>query len=216
MNHDDLRLLLGGYVLGGLSAEDRAALEEHLADCAECRDELTTFSPIPGLLGRAPAHHSTSTPDVLPGLLAEVRRERATRRRRTVLAGLAAAVALLVAGGIATWGLASEPAPSGEEPSAVLALVAARSIDAEGSLALLDRAWGTAMHLEAEGLPKHGDFVLEVVDGDGEVQSAATWSGTYSGKCRVDGATSIPRSEIAAVRVVGPDGAVLWAQPSAG
>ena len=32
--HHDLQVLLGGYVLGGLSAADRRRLEEHLPDCA--------------------------------------------------------------------------------------------------------------------------------------------------------------------------------------
>lgn len=214
MSHDERRHLLGGYVLGGLSADDRAEIEAHLAGCAECRDELAAFSPIPGLLGRTPEPHATSAPDVLPGLLEEVRRARAGRRRRTVLTGLVAAALVLVAGSLAVWGWASDPSPAAEEPSAVLALEPAPTIEADGSVALMDRAWGTAVLLEADGLPRSGDFVLEVVGTDGTVQSAATWSATYSGRCRVDGATSLARDQIRTIRVVGPDGAVATASPA--
>lgn len=217
MNHDERRHLLGGYVLGGLTSEDRAEIESHLAGCAECRAELASFSAIPGLLGRASAPHpAASSPDVLPRLLEEVRRARAARGRRTVLAGLAAAVVLLVAGSLAAWGLATDDATAPEPPSAVVALAPTPSVDAEGSVALMDRAWGTAIHLEAEGLPSSGNFVLEVVGVDGKVQSAATWSATYTGRCRVDGATALPRAQIRVVRVVGPDGAVLSGEPSSG
>ena len=34
--HQELQLLLGAYVLGGLDAEDRLRLEEHPPSCATC------------------------------------------------------------------------------------------------------------------------------------------------------------------------------------
>ena len=50
--HEELRLLLGAHVLGGLDAGDRAAVEEHLAGCASCREEVVRLAPLPGLLRR--------------------------------------------------------------------------------------------------------------------------------------------------------------------
>jgi anti-sigma factor RsiW len=53
-DHDDIRMLLGAYVLGGLSEADRRLLEAHLPGCADCRDELARSAPLAGLLRRAP------------------------------------------------------------------------------------------------------------------------------------------------------------------
>lgn len=42
---NDPHLLLSGYVLDALDAEDRAIFEDHLADCEDCRQELAEFGP---------------------------------------------------------------------------------------------------------------------------------------------------------------------------
>lgn len=54
-DHDDVRMLIGAYVLGGLGETDRRVLESHLPMCRECRDELASSAPLAGLLRRAPA-----------------------------------------------------------------------------------------------------------------------------------------------------------------
>src|SRR5215831_7034392 len=46
---------LGGYLLGGLTARERAAFERHLAGCPACRRELDELRGMPGLLDRAAA-----------------------------------------------------------------------------------------------------------------------------------------------------------------
>ena len=38
--HDELRRLLGGYLLGGLDDADTERLDAHLRDCDDCRAEL--------------------------------------------------------------------------------------------------------------------------------------------------------------------------------
>jgi predicted anti-sigma-YlaC factor YlaD len=53
-DHDELRRLLGGYLLGGLDEIDTDRLDAHLLDCDECRDELERLSPVPELLQRLP------------------------------------------------------------------------------------------------------------------------------------------------------------------
>lgn len=40
------------YVLGVLAPDERAAYEQHLAECPVCRAEVAEFGPLPGLLGR--------------------------------------------------------------------------------------------------------------------------------------------------------------------
>jgi hypothetical protein len=139
-DHDELRHLLGGYVLGGLTPEDRSRLETHLATCPECRAELGRYAPLPGLLRQAEgtrpeAHAAEGTrppaardagvvpgdevsppepplpPEMLQRLLAAVR-HRQSVRRRWLLAAAAAVVAFVVAGTWLTW------SPDDDEPAA--------------------------------------------------------------------------------------------------
>jgi anti-sigma factor RsiW len=50
-----IRLELGVYVLGAIDAADRGAVDDHLACCAACRDQLAELSGLPGLLSRVTA-----------------------------------------------------------------------------------------------------------------------------------------------------------------
>lgn len=45
---------LGAYLLGALAPEERRAMERHIADCAECREELLSMAALPGLLRHTP------------------------------------------------------------------------------------------------------------------------------------------------------------------
>jgi len=51
----DIRLLLGVYVLGSIEPAERAVVDEHLAYCQSCRDELAGMAGLPAMLGRVPA-----------------------------------------------------------------------------------------------------------------------------------------------------------------
>lgn len=61
MTHPDLHTLTGAYALNALDAEERAAFEAHLPDCATCREEVDGFLATTAVLGGAvadnpPAH----------------------------------------------------------------------------------------------------------------------------------------------------------------
>lgn len=60
--HESARMLLGAYVLGGLSEGDRWDIETHLPTCGECREELVLSAPLAGLLRRAPDAFADSLP----------------------------------------------------------------------------------------------------------------------------------------------------------
>ena len=110
----------GPYVLGALPPEDRRAFEEHLETCGHCRSEVQGFAGLPGLLSRLPAGElpavlqgSPEPPppvSVLPALLAEAGVERKSRRRRTVLIGIAAALAVAAGSAGVTEAIVNEPA----------------------------------------------------------------------------------------------------------
>ncbi|MHB8186041.1 MAG: zf-HC2 domain-containing protein [Dermatophilaceae bacterium] len=94
-DHEQVHLLLGAYLLGGLGDTDRQAFEEHLPTCAMCRDELRRIAPVPGLLRRL--QQPTLPPDqLLPALLSSVRAQR-TRQRRRSLAQMAVAAVTVAA-----------------------------------------------------------------------------------------------------------------------
>ena len=54
MNGTELHQLLGAYLLGGLEPAEAAAFEQHLAVCADCRQELDDLASLPALLDAIP------------------------------------------------------------------------------------------------------------------------------------------------------------------
>jgi hypothetical protein len=211
--HDDLRHLLGGYVLGGLSPDDRRRFEDHLEACAECRDELGRYAPLPGLLRQAeavPAPEPELPPDLLPRLLAEVRRRRAARRRFLLVAAAAAVVAFVAVGALALW--PEDGPPPASEGGTVVAFQSVGDWECDAEAELIEKGWGTELVLTASSLPEDGPFSLAVTATDGTEQLAATWGATPAGRASVSGATSIQREDIASVRVLGPDGPLLDAR----
>lgn len=215
-DHEEVRQLLGPYVLGGLAAADRREFEEHLSGCEACRSELARFAAVPGILRRlpgedspraegAPGRASDGVPPLLPGLLAAIDRDRRRRRHRTALrtAVIAATVAALAVFGIA--GLRDTPSQT-----SVVTLTASGDSSAGGDVALVEKPWGTALTVRVSGLPGGGPFVLEVTRADGgEPERAATWAATPDRAVEVLGASSIPPDGIARISVRGPDGQVL-------
>lgn len=53
-NHQDVRLLLGAYVLGALDRPDVLQVEEHLSGCPACQDEVADLATLPEVLRRRP------------------------------------------------------------------------------------------------------------------------------------------------------------------
>lgn len=96
------RELLGAYLLGHLTHEERVGLEAHLDGCAECRAELAELRPVSGALASADATHLGAPPEppaeLADRVYARVRAaRRAHRRRRWGVALAAAIVAVAVA-----------------------------------------------------------------------------------------------------------------------
>src|SRR5262245_65832976 len=76
MTHEDIQSDLPLYALGSLDAEDRRAVEQHLADgCDSCSRELLTWREVVGMVPlEVPAR---AAPDLKAKLLARVRAESA-------------------------------------------------------------------------------------------------------------------------------------------
>ena len=90
------------YALGALTAEERAAFEAHLADCAVCRADVQALGEVSGLLAHAAAA-ATPRPALRERILREARAVRplAAGGRGLPWLAVAAAVVLAVAAGVA-------------------------------------------------------------------------------------------------------------------
>src|SRR5215469_18465526 len=118
----EIRQSLGVYVLGAIDPAERAQVDEHLATCADCREELASLAGLPALLRRVPmaeaerlavADQADSATDekppdhLLPALLARTTQARRVRRWRELAAAAAVAVLALGAGAAGASVLAS-------------------------------------------------------------------------------------------------------------
>jgi hypothetical protein len=69
LEHERLQLLLGGFVLGGLDADDHQAFTRHLRHCAACQRESAQLSGLPALLDVVDRDRviELEPPDGMPG-----------------------------------------------------------------------------------------------------------------------------------------------------
>jgi Putative zinc-finger len=109
----EIRQLLGVYVVGAIDPAERALVDEHLSECAFCRDELAGLAGLPAMLSRVPAAElermggnvvslpdpAEPSPELLNSLLRRVAVRRRTRMWRA--AASVAAAAVIAAGGTA-------------------------------------------------------------------------------------------------------------------
>lgn len=212
--HEHLRRDLGSYVVGALDPGDRARLEEHLATCAQCREELASYAGIPGLLSRLSIDEVLDDsllppPALLPRLLDAVERERRAdrqrlRRWRLAAVGLtattAASAALFVAAG-----------QVGQQPTQQLVATAGSS--ATGAVALAPRDWGTSVELTVAGLPPAGSYVAWTEDPAGVRTAVASWGPTDGGRAVVTGASALDPEAVRSVTVEADDGQRLLTLP---
>ncbi|MET7426882.1 zf-HC2 domain-containing protein [Dactylosporangium sp. NPDC005555] len=234
--HDAVRRLIGGYVLGGLDDDDQSRVDAHLSGCPACRAEVERLAPVPELLQRLPAGQPPTaleppSQNGLDALLHRARRPspRDRRRRAGLLAGAAAGVALVAAGSF-LWPRSApvpregapqqqQPAVQQQQPSSsgggsapagtVVQFIAATGSALSGRATLTPRQWGVSVALEVTGLPGDGPFVLRVVGRGGQEEQAACWGRTTSASARVTGASSIQLPNVDKVTVSDHDGHLL-------
>ena len=206
--HERCRQALGSYLVGALDPAERATVETHLAGCPACREELSSYAGIPGLMSRLTLDEVLGEallppPSLLPAVLAAVEAERLrkARRLRGWQAGAAVAAVAAAASVVAAVGL---PATG---PSRTAFTSAARVV-ASGDLAIDGKPWGTALHLRVH-LPDSPSYTAWAVDGNGTRTVAASWGRTPGGSMRVDGATSLRPATLRSVLITNDQGAPL-------
>jgi len=226
--HDELRRLLGGYLLGGLDETDVDRLDAHLRDCDDCRAELDQLAGVPELLQRLPdaqRGHGAGAPapvslsarpsaENIESLLRKMRAERSRENRMARVRWLAAAAVVVVAAAIG-FGVIRGNHPQ-ESPSVLPSpqLVTAQFEPAEGSgltgqAVLTPKVWGVSVSLEVTKLRGGGPFLCQVRDVKGQVEQAAIWVPTPSGSAKVIGVSSIQLRNVSAVTVADRAGHIL-------
>jgi anti-sigma-K factor RskA len=177
----DIRQLLGVYVVGAIDPAERTTVDDHLAGCQACRDELASLAGLPALLSRVPpedVERIIMAPDELPApaepsaelLGSLIRRTSARRRNRMwrVAASVAAAAVVAVGGTAAVMQLTSrhpaiEVARGSKGPVSVVVDYSATS-------------WGgTTMRVKESGIPA-GTTCEFWVTGSGKPQAAGMWT----------------------------------------
>jgi Putative zinc-finger len=215
---------IGVYVLGALDPQERLGTERHVAECADCRDELVRLAHLPGLLHRLTLD-DLSAPDTGPEPDLELGRPtaaialtevRATpphpspgRRLTPAQALLAAAVlaVIVVAGGLLGLQLLPPQAPGPVHDATWSATTSASGIDATAQLT--SRPWGTGIRLRMQDAEAGQTCQLVVHADSGEAETAGWWTTGPDAGLDVPGSTSIRLSDIDRIDVVRSDNTVL-------
>jgi hypothetical protein len=226
--HDELRMLLGGYLLGGLDDADTDRLDAHLLDCDRCREELDRLSPIPELLQRLPEASAgrgrggsggiavAARPSAarIEGLLSKMRAERSRDRRVARVRWLAAAAVVLIAAvigfGVVTSDRSQTPPQVLPSPQLITAqFESAAGSGLSGEAVLTPKTWGVAVSLDVTRLQGDGPFYCQVRNANGDVEQAAVWGPTPTGSAKVTGASSIQIRNVSAIAIADKRGHIL-------
>lgn len=203
--HDELGPWAGAYALGALEPDDRRRFEQHLSRCDRCAQEIRLLAPIPGLLARVDADDldvsiRADTADAIARRVpSDVHALRSSRSRwRAATLAAAAAVILLV-------GVTLVDEVAGPEPPSAAAAIVTESLAGSTRLTTTERAWGTQIDLDLDGLPPRTQYQLWVVDAAGERTAVANWGPTATGRAVLTSATSTPPDRLDRLVVTSDD-----------
>lgn len=199
-DHQQYREWSAAYVLGSLDADERAEFQTHLTSCEECRQDVVSLAPLPGLLSRVESEEEAAPARIAELASRTMRSEwgglRQSRRRWRWAAAVAAAAAVF------TLLLPLIPQVGQEEGTA---LVFAPESVASGTVLIVEKAWGTAAQIELKDLPDSDKYVAWAVSKDGRWEQMAIWGPTPDANARVAGASSVATGDLSAVVITSGD-----------
>ena len=198
----EIRHSLGVYVLGAIEPGERAQVDEHLATCADCREELASLAGLPALLRRVPtaeaerlavadqadsATGETPPDHLLPSLLTRTTQARRVRRWRELAAAAAVAVLALGAGAAGASLLGSgPPAPPAAHGQASHTWHTVSATDGHTGATLTVKYasvhWGTMMTAQISGIPAGTVCQFQVTDTQGHHIVVGGWRVEYQGR----------------------------------
>ncbi|MEU9954851.1 zf-HC2 domain-containing protein [Streptomyces sp. NPDC050982] len=227
--------LLGAYVLGILDSDERSTLEEHTAECEECRMELTALQEMEAALGEVPPEAFLEGPPedgdlLLQRTLRQVRAEQASAWRRRSLAvglGAAASAAILFLGGYTAGGNdpggataappSTSPSTSTSPPQEGIRVAAATDSGTKASMTveLTPASEWVRVNASVAGVPSGERCRLVVVSKDGHQETAASWvvspgpaptTSPRPGEGGLNGSAAVAPDEVESVIVVNDQG----------
>jgi anti-sigma factor RsiW len=193
-----IRQSLGVYVLGAIDPAERVQVDEHLATCLDCREELAALAGLPALLRKIPlteaeriaepelAADDGPPEELLHSLLARTTQVRRARRWRGLVAAAAAVVVALGGGAVAmnAFQPAGAPAAQGQAQDQIHWHIVTHTDAATGawmSVRYTPRPWGTLLNVQVNGIPPGTDCALEVVNTAGQRLTVGDWRVSYTG-----------------------------------
>jgi anti-sigma factor RsiW len=196
----EIRQALGVYVLGAIDPAERAQVDEHLATCPGCREELASLAGLPAMLRKIPVAEAerltapdsesdaagVPSEDMLNSLVAQTAHVRRIHRWRG-LAAAAAVVALAFGGGVAVTAALqpSAPAPAADWHSA---LGSAGQVHLRVMYRRVDS--GTRTEANVTGIPPGAVCQLRAVDSHGHAWSLGSWQ-YWSGSAWYPGSAGV-------------------------
>jgi hypothetical protein len=214
---------LGVYLAGAMPHRENRAVEQHLAACGWCSNELRELREVTALLeGMPPEVLLDGPPDggdlMLRRAVKQVRREVGRGRRRVI--GVAAAVligAVGIGGGFVygqqvSGGQEVIAIPAGETPDTVLGAVSGRAVDpntgAKMVVAVLPTSGWVRLSATVENIPPGERCQMIVVGKDGSREIAFGWltgDAATAGQ-PLSGSALVAPEDVAAVEVQSEDG----------
>jgi predicted anti-sigma-YlaC factor YlaD len=215
----NFRELLGVYVVGAIEPAERAAVDAHLSQCYECREELAALAPLPALLHRVPLAEAErigaawpAEPDpaepsaeILDGLLKQVAARRRTRRFRSMFT--AAAAVLIAVGGAAAVTQSLAPHPS----HASFDVATARAGRLGATVHYGHSKWDTTtMSVQVTGFKAWTSCKFWVITKDGKRQLSGGWLvGPGAEKLWYPIYSQVPESSVRGFEITWGSGGVL-------
>lgn len=216
----------GAYVLGALCPTERAAFEQHLADCASCASAVRLLAPLPGLLGRVDpvvAEQGLPGSSRLPRLIDAMKaaRRRESRLVRLKVAAVALAAALLAGGGAMVLQGSDDAAPpvatgtpTQETAAPTEDMVAAVDwVPVAAHLQITEEATGTTIAMDCRYQTGYTGqrkaFQLVAVGTDGSDDPLGSWLAGPGDHVTMTGLTRFTGGELARVELRDATGSVL-------
>jgi anti-sigma factor RsiW len=197
---------VGAYALGALEPAERAAVERHLRTCPSCAADAAEFAALPPLLALvAPEDLDAEPAEPSPGLFermaAAAAKDSAGRRmsrgRRLLVAAVVAGVLGLA--GTTAWWVASAPETAHTAVAGAVQLTVTADPQSDG----------TVLDVAVAGVAPGEECRLVVVDRAGGRHQAGSWTASYAGRATFRGWTTVSRSDVRDVVLVGTDGGDL-------
>jgi hypothetical protein len=226
-NHADI----DGYVIGELDPEEARIVEEHLARCPGCREEVRSLREVQRLLAAVPMEAMLDGPPddadfLLHRTLREVRAEASgTTGRRTKWAAAAAAVvaaAALCVGVLVGWTTADShqttsaapavPSPTPMRPGTRFITAQDPRTGARLTVRLVPAPGWVRLNAAVSGIPAGQACHLVVIGRDGDRQTAGGWlvsARAATTGVTLDGAALMDLAEVSMVVVESTNGSPL-------